>query len=306
KDDIQVLEYSKVAVLEKTSLTRTKLTALACVFSNDYNKNIRYLGIETNCKVFKDLSDGGKKKFFEHGVPSSVRVYLESPLVIRGYQIDVDFTASILVFTTMTHEIAAAEAPTSNVPLIDQAALPKSLEELCQQYKSIKDQYEEIKAQRRVTSRICKYSNPSSVETYSTQRSKKRAALGIELEHDLVESIEDLNDVVELMEKYEERHSKNRSNQRILARNSPSFEYVWNHMDKFHKLSTLKKSMALSGIVDLDVHANFPEHARRLLECKAAVDRPASIRDRFAAYQECVDDYGDAKEARFKPFEGSV
>ncbi|KAF9958485.1 hypothetical protein BGZ70_009184, partial [Mortierella alpina] len=57
----------------------------------------------------------------------------------------------------MTQKIAAAKTVTSDppktAPLIEQAPLPKSLDELYQLYKLIKDQYEEIKAQRRVTTR---------------------------------------------------------------------------------------------------------------------------------------------------------
>ncbi|CAO3570957.1 unnamed protein product [Mortierella alpina] len=120
KDDIEVLEYNKAA-----------------------------LGIATNYKILKNLPDGD--------VPSLVLIYHESPLVIWRDQSSVDFTVSILVLTTMTKEIAAAEAatsdPPSTAPLIEQAALPESFEELYQQYKSIKDQYEAVKVQRRVTSR---------------------------------------------------------------------------------------------------------------------------------------------------------
>ncbi|CAO3564856.1 unnamed protein product [Mortierella alpina] len=120
KDDIKTLEYNKAAVLQKYSLTRNKLTALACVSCNEYNKNIRYQGIATNYKVLKDLPDGD--------VPSLVLMYHGSPLVIWRDLSNVDFTASILVFTMMTQGIAAAEAaasdPPSTAPLIDQAALP--------------------------------------------------------------------------------------------------------------------------------------------------------------------------------------
>ncbi|KAF9565018.1 hypothetical protein EC968_004278 [Mortierella alpina] len=95
---VKILEYSKSAILDKTGLSSTKLTALACVSSNDYNKNIKYLGIATNFKVITDMPDAD--------ISSLVQRYLESPLVICRDQEDIDFTASILVFTSMTQEIA--------------------------------------------------------------------------------------------------------------------------------------------------------------------------------------------------------
>jgi hypothetical protein len=61
RDEIKVLEYNKMTVLAKTGLSTTKFTALACVSSNDYNKNIPSLGIVTNYNVIKDLPDAGKK-----------------------------------------------------------------------------------------------------------------------------------------------------------------------------------------------------------------------------------------------------
>lgn len=57
----KVLEYNKGEVLTKTALTSSKLTALACVSCNDYNKNILTLGIATNYNVIKFLPDGGKR-----------------------------------------------------------------------------------------------------------------------------------------------------------------------------------------------------------------------------------------------------
>lgn len=60
RDEIKVLEYNKAAVLAQTGLSTTKLTALACVSCNDYNKNIQSLGIATNYDIIKDLPDAGK------------------------------------------------------------------------------------------------------------------------------------------------------------------------------------------------------------------------------------------------------
>ncbi|KAF9280673.1 hypothetical protein BGZ68_007096, partial [Mortierella alpina] len=139
KHEVKILEYNKAAVLEKVDLSHTKLTALACVSCNDYNKNIRSLGIATNYKIIKDLPDGA--------VPWLLQAYLQSPLVIWSNEDDIDFTGSLLVFTTMTQVVAQSEAPP-----MDPVALPMSFEVLCQQYESVKGQYASIKAEKRATS----------------------------------------------------------------------------------------------------------------------------------------------------------
>ncbi|KAF9983597.1 hypothetical protein BGZ75_004918 [Mortierella antarctica] len=118
------------------------------------NKNLqlRYLGIATNYKVIKGLQDAV--------VPSLVQEYLESPIVIWRDQDDIDFTAPILVFTTMAQEIAvpvgtASDPPStaqSELPLMDHATLPMSFQVICKEYESIKEQHAMIKAQRRMTS----------------------------------------------------------------------------------------------------------------------------------------------------------
>ncbi|KAF9991838.1 hypothetical protein BGZ79_003916 [Entomortierella chlamydospora] len=82
------------------------------------------------------------------------------------------------------------------------------------------------------------------------------------------------------------------------------YDFVWNSVDIFHELPTIKQKdvfVALSGIVDLDVHPNFPEHTNRLLDCKAVDLEYSRIHQHLEAYREYVDDYGDAKEARLIP-----
>ncbi|KAF8923618.1 hypothetical protein BGZ47_004615, partial [Haplosporangium gracile] len=151
-DNIKVLEYDKVTVLAKTGLSTTKFTALACVSSNDYNRNIPSLGIVTNYNVIKELPDAD--------VPSLVQEYLESPLVVCSNQEEIDFTASILVFTTMTQEIAAPAGVIFDPPstaqsethLTNSPAPSMSYDMLYQQYKSIKDQHAKAKAQKRMNS----------------------------------------------------------------------------------------------------------------------------------------------------------
>ena len=61
-DEVKVLEYSRAALLAQIGLSTTKLTALACVSRNDYNKNIPSLGIATNYSIIKDLPNAGKNK----------------------------------------------------------------------------------------------------------------------------------------------------------------------------------------------------------------------------------------------------
>jgi hypothetical protein len=60
QDEIKVLECNKRTVLARIGLSTTKFTALACISSNDCKKNISSLGINTNYKVTKGLTDAGK------------------------------------------------------------------------------------------------------------------------------------------------------------------------------------------------------------------------------------------------------
>ncbi|KAF9930130.1 hypothetical protein BGZ67_005985 [Mortierella alpina] len=143
-DEVKILEYSTAAVLLKTDLSSTKFIALACVSSTDCNKNF---GIWASPQTTKS-SRAYKMQ------------YLESPIVIWRDQDDIDFTAPILVFTTMAQEIAvpvgtASDPPStaqSELPLMDHATLPMSFQVICKEYESIKEQHAMIKAQRRMTS----------------------------------------------------------------------------------------------------------------------------------------------------------
>lgn len=63
-DKVRVLEYCRTDIIIKAGLSSTKLTALACVSANDYNKNIPSLGIATNYSIIKDLPDSGKNICF--------------------------------------------------------------------------------------------------------------------------------------------------------------------------------------------------------------------------------------------------
>ncbi|KAG0298727.1 hypothetical protein BGZ98_000089 [Dissophora globulifera] len=142
RNEIRVLEYTRAAVLTQSGLTTTKLTALACVSSNDQNKNIPSLGIVTNYSIIKDLPDAD--------VPCLVKTYHESPRVVCTHHSGIDFTASILVFTTMSQEIAASTEPSSLLTLSSGPATPLPASPLlCHKYKLVKDQHAKAKAQKR-------------------------------------------------------------------------------------------------------------------------------------------------------------
>jgi hypothetical protein len=58
-------------------------------------------------------------------------------------------------------------------------------------------------------------------------------------------------------------------------------------------------SVAISGIVDLDVHKDVPQYADLLSECRVAVElQYPKIRDHLQTYRQFVDDDDGLKEAR--------
>jgi hypothetical protein len=87
-------------------------------------------------------------------VPYLVKAYFESPRVVCTNKDGIDFTASILVFTTMSQEIAASTEASSLLtppvtPLMASPTSSLSYELLFQEYKLVKDQYARAKAQKR-------------------------------------------------------------------------------------------------------------------------------------------------------------
>ncbi|KAF9539144.1 hypothetical protein EC957_005755 [Mortierella hygrophila] len=80
------------------------------------------------------------------------------------------------------------------------------------------------------------------------------------------------------------------------------YEYVWNRLDTFFELPTVEKKdvfVAISGIVDLDVHKDFPQHADLLSECRAAIElQYPKIRDHLQTYRQFVDDDDGLMEAK--------
>ncbi|KAF9320265.1 hypothetical protein BG003_006655 [Podila horticola] len=95
-DEIQVLKYNKMAVLVKARRTAgSKLTALAC------------MGIATNYGIVKNLPDAN--------VSELIKSYLNNPLVVRNNTDDIDFTVSILVFTSMMQESTGLSSISTNL-----------------------------------------------------------------------------------------------------------------------------------------------------------------------------------------------
>ncbi|KAG0018430.1 hypothetical protein BGZ80_007178 [Entomortierella chlamydospora] len=80
------------------------------------------------------------------------------------------------------------------------------------------------------------------------------------------------------------------------------YDYVWNRLDTFLELSTVEQKdvlVAIIGIVDLDGHKDFPQHADLLSECRAAIElQYPKIRDHLQTYRRFVDDDDGLKEAR--------
>ncbi|KAI9241243.1 MAG: hypothetical protein BYD32DRAFT_76947 [Podila humilis] len=80
------------------------------------------------------------------------------------------------------------------------------------------------------------------------------------------------------------------------------YDYVWNRLDTFLELPTVEKKdvfVTISGIVDLDVHKDFPQHTALLSECRAAIElQYPKIRDHLQTYRKFVDDEDGLKEAR--------
>ncbi|KAF9917315.1 hypothetical protein FBU30_000802 [Linnemannia zychae] len=128
---------------------------------------------------------------------------------------------------------------------------------------------------------------------------------GEAVDDDDVEDIEDLaNEVVELIENSEPGFhpliralyhavrsmpfEKPMVKPELSTEQSFLYDFVWNSMDMFQELPTIKQKdlfVALSGIVDLDVHLNFPEHTNRLLDCKAVDLEYPRIHQHLEAYR---------------------
>ncbi|KAF9126355.1 hypothetical protein BGW39_006691 [Mortierella sp. 14UC] len=106
------------------------------------------MGIATNYSIIKDLLDAD--------VPLLVKEYLENPRIVCNQEV-IDFTASILVFTTMTQEISVSSGvstvswPSSQsaTPLAGSSASSLSYDLLCLQHKLVKDKHNRGKEQKR-------------------------------------------------------------------------------------------------------------------------------------------------------------
>ncbi|KAF8909516.1 hypothetical protein BGZ58_005976, partial [Dissophora ornata] len=114
--------YDKAAVLDTLGLTATQLVALAVISGNDYNRNIPYLGIETNRKIIKRLAATEDET-------TIVEKYLADPQVVfktdknnsENWTIS-SYADSLKVFVNMQQDIAPqpstapADSDTDTIP----------------------------------------------------------------------------------------------------------------------------------------------------------------------------------------------
>ncbi|KAF9105317.1 hypothetical protein BGX27_009691 [Mortierella sp. AM989] len=134
---------------------------------------------------------------------------------------------------------------------------------------------------------------------------------GEAVDDDDVESIEDLaNEVVELIEKSEPGFhplirslyhavrgtplEKPMAKPELSAEQSFLYDFVWNSVDMFHDLPTIKKK-------DLLKHRPVPPVQRHPEPWCTGPNNSTGEKGCLEAYREYVDDYGDAKEARLIP-----
>ncbi|KAF8933684.1 hypothetical protein BGZ47_010763, partial [Haplosporangium gracile] len=156
---IKILEYNREAVLVQTGLSTTKLTALAYVSCNDYNKNIPSLGIATNYNIVKDLPNAGKNNCLAsmphaaslpcgHGqthrdcilIPFNIRRAIPGEEYLKCPRVEIAVPAGAFSDPSSTSQPAA--------PLTTSPAPSMAYDMLCQQYKLIKDRHANAKAQK--------------------------------------------------------------------------------------------------------------------------------------------------------------
>jgi hypothetical protein len=89
-------------------------------------------------------------------VPELIKSYLDSPLVIQNNIDNIDFTASILVFASMTQEPTgpssasmALSSSQSTTPMVASSASSLSYDALYREYKALKDEHNQTKARER-------------------------------------------------------------------------------------------------------------------------------------------------------------
>ncbi|KAG0239180.1 hypothetical protein BGW41_007871 [Actinomortierella wolfii] len=101
-----------------------------------------------------------------------------------------------------------------------------------------------------------------------------------------------------------EQFTKPRHKPQLSVCQSFLYDYVWNRLDTFLELPMVEKKdvfVAISGIVDLNVHKDIAQHPDLLSECRAAVDlQYPQIRDHLQTYRQFVDDDDGLKEARLE------
>ncbi|KAG0288304.1 hypothetical protein BGZ98_004301 [Dissophora globulifera] len=135
------LVFDKDSILDALNLTDSQLLTLGIVSRNDYGNNVPSLGITTNCKLVKDLSDGG--------VADMVAAYLQDDRVIRKNIGQVAFSNALKVFATMTQTaVTSTDVTPQNV--VTYTSLRHKMDTILDQVKRNKKQrYEDHKVKKR-------------------------------------------------------------------------------------------------------------------------------------------------------------
>ncbi|KAG0319327.1 hypothetical protein BGZ99_005147 [Dissophora globulifera] len=133
--------YDKDSILDALNLTDAQLLTLGIVSRNDYGNNVPSLGIATNCKLVKDLSD--------RGVTDMVAAYLQDDRVIRKNTGREAFSNALKVFATMTQTaVTSTDCTPQNV--VTYTSLRHKMDTILDQLKRNKKQrYENHKVKKR-------------------------------------------------------------------------------------------------------------------------------------------------------------
>ena len=128
--------YKKSDILELLNMTSPQWTCVGVVSGNDYDPNIKGLGIATNCTLVKNIK--------QDTVKDILTGYLELDSVKEENQEKTAFSNAYKVFGTKKQELVAAVVETSEKqPLFDQNTMKSKLLKIKQlqqqQQKSAKD-----------------------------------------------------------------------------------------------------------------------------------------------------------------------
>ncbi|KAG0360409.1 hypothetical protein BGX24_005570 [Mortierella sp. AD032] len=189
RETAKVLEYRRSHILTKVILTCEKLTALCCVSQNDYNSNVKSLGVVSNYKIIQSLADGD--------VRSVVNAYLRNAQVIRSNKDHNDFSSSIKVFVDKLQErvdnvpvtpdsfllSATPESTSTSSSASSRPSLPLSFGILQQQYQAVieknnlfKQQERQRASEKRATPNNCKPNRQGKGREYRRHRTIDKPA----------------------------------------------------------------------------------------------------------------------------------